>query len=45
MNEGHPGRWMEFCEWFQHVCDEREFFRYFIVGAREDTFKLHDAVN
>jgi hypothetical protein len=38
-------RRLEFCEWFLHVCNERESFPHFIVWSDEANFKLCGTVS
>ena len=45
LNEDDPDRRLQFCEWFQHKCDEREDFQYSIVWSDEATFKLNGTIN
>ena len=45
LNKYDPVRRLQFCEWFQHKCDERDDFQDSIVLSDEATFKLNDTIN
>jgi hypothetical protein len=45
LNEGDPGRRIEYCEWYFIECKEEEKVPYKVCWSDETTFKLNGAIN